>query len=266
MPPAPPPVERWDGLAPRARSTAVGRHRIHSLEFGEGEQAVVLLHGLSGSGYWWRRNVGAFSERYCVVLPDLLGFGSSPARDRLPPLADTAELLADWMQRLRLPRAHLVGHSMGGQIAVHLAARHPELLDRLVLVDPAGVPRPMTPGYAVRFALDMTPLWRWGDPRFFPTMLRDAWKAGPRTVVAALSHILRDDVRPLLPQIQAPTLVLWGERDSLIPLSDALVFRESIPRSQLAVLRGAAHNPMIDRPADFNRLVLRFLDGSDVGR
>jgi pimeloyl-ACP methyl ester carboxylesterase len=266
--PAPPATSgaAWDGHAPRSRMTGVGRFQIHSVEFGSGEQELVLLHGLSGSAVWWRRNVPALAERYRVVLPELVGFGGSPAAKRLPPVGETADLLDEWMGAMQLGRVHLVGHSMGGQISVHLAARHPSRLDRLVLVDAAGIPRPLTPRNAVRFAMEVGPLWRWGDPRFLPTIVRDALTAGPRTVVGAIGHILRDDVRPLLPRITAPTLVVWGERDNLVPLLHAAELRNRIPNAQLAVLRGAGHNPMVDRAADFNRLLLRFLGGESVGR
>lgn len=256
----------WGGLAPRSRMTWVGRFQIHSLEFGSGEEQLVLLHGLSGSALWWRRNVPALAKHYRVVLPELVGFGRSPAAKRPPPVAETADLLDGWMGEVGLERVHLVGHSMGGQISIHLAARHPSRLDRLVLVDAAGIPRPLTPAYALRFAMEVGPLWRWGDPRFLPTIVRDALTAGPRTVVGALGHILRDDVRPLLARITAPTLVVWGERDNLVPLLHAGELRDHIPHAQLAVLRGAGHNPMVDRAADFNRLLLRFLGGESVGR
>jgi pimeloyl-ACP methyl ester carboxylesterase len=256
----------WDGLAPRSRMTGVAPFEIHSLEFGTGEEQVVLLHGLSGSALWWRRNVPALAKRYRVVLPELVGFGRSPAPRRLPPVAETADLLDGWMGELGLQRVHLVGHSMGGQIAIHLAARHPSRLDRLVLVDAAGIPRPLTPRNALRFAMEVGPLWRWGDPRFLPTVVRDALIAGPRTVVGAIAHILRDDVRPLLARITAPTLIVWGERDNLVPLLHGAELRQRIPHAQLAVLRGAGHNPMVDRAADFNRVLLRFLGGESVGR
>ena len=256
----------WEGLEPTSRLTELGDFRIHSLEFGAGEQEVVLLHGLSGSALWWHRNVPALAAHYRVLLPELVGFGRTPTADRLPSIAETADLLDRWMEATGLGTVHLVGHSMGGQISVHLAARYPRRIARLVLVDAAGIPRPRTTRTLLRFALELTPLWRWGDPRFLPTIVRDTWAAGGRTVSRALRHIVGDDVRPLLGRIEAPTLIVWGERDSLIPLVDARTFREAIPRAELAVLRGAAHNPMVDRPRDFDRLVLRFLGGERVGR
>jgi pimeloyl-ACP methyl ester carboxylesterase len=245
--------------------TPLPPYEFHTVELGSGAETVVLLHGLSGSSRWWSRNAPGMAERYRVLMPDLVGFGHSPVTGRLPSPDETAELLATWLSRLGVEATHLVGHSMGGQIAVHFAVRYPDRLRRLVLVDPAGLPRPVSAASAARFAMEIAGLWRWGDPRFLPTILGDAWKAGPRTLLRAIGHILRDDIGPLLPQVQAPTLVIWGERDSWVPLADAAEFRAKLPHARLAVLRGASHNPMVDRPADFNRLVLRFLQGAEVG-
>jgi pimeloyl-ACP methyl ester carboxylesterase len=266
IPPSADDAALWEGLAPRSVMTRVAPFQIHSLEFGTGDEPIVLLHGLAGSARWWHRNVPALADRYRVLLPELVGFGRSRAMGRLPPVSATADLLDAWMGAMRLDRVHLVGHSMGGQISIHLASRHPDRLHRLVLVDAAGIPRPLTPRNALRFAMEVGPLWRWGDPRFLPTVVRDALTAGPRSVVAAVWHILSDDVRPLLKKITAPTLVVWGERDNLLPLAHAAEIRDHIPHARLAVLGGAGHNPMVDRPADFNRLLLRFLDGESVGR
>lgn len=257
--------EWWGGHTPRRRLTSVAPYQIHSVEFGTGADELILLHGLSGSARWWSRNVPGLAERFRVIIPDLVGFGSSPAVGRVPRLDEMADVLASWMETLDLGTVHLAGHSMGGQVAVHFATRHPERLGRLVLVDAAGIPRPLTPGNVLRFGLEIAPLWRWGDPAFLPVIFGDAWTAGPRTLLHMIGHLLRDDVRPLLPRVQAPTLVIWGERDNWIPLEHAWEFRHSIPNSELTVLRSASHNPMVDRPEDFNRLVTRFLDGERVG-
>jgi pimeloyl-ACP methyl ester carboxylesterase len=84
-------------------------------------------------------------------------------------------------------------------------------------------------------------------------------------VLAGLLHVLRDDVRPLLPGIEAPTLIVWGERDSVIPIADGREMRALIPGSRLLVLPGAYHNAMVDRSKAFNTAVLGFLDGAEVG-
>jgi pimeloyl-ACP methyl ester carboxylesterase len=255
------------GLPPgRPRVVSIGEHRIHALEFGEGEQVLVMLHGLSGSWRWWDRNIPELAGRYRVVVPDLIGFGRSRLTGTLPSIDRIGILVARWLESLELGPVCLAGHSMGGQISIHAAVAAPELIEKLVIIDSAGIPRPLSPRSLIRFAAEVAPLWRWGDPRFLPVIAGDAWTAGPRVLMRSIHHILRDDVRPILPQITAPTLVIWGERDTLVPLSDAWEFRRLIPDSRLAVLRSAAHNPMVDRPPDFNRLLIRFLDGEPVGR
>jgi pimeloyl-ACP methyl ester carboxylesterase len=252
-------------LPTRRIVTRVGQHAIHALEVGEGSECVALVHGLSGSSRWWRRNLAAFGRRYRVLVPDLVGFGRTGCGGRVPSIPEAARVLCEWLDRLGVERAHMVGHSMGGQIAVHLAARYPERLQRLVLVDAAGIARPLQPRALAQFALGVAPPRRWGDPFFIPVIMRDALSTGPRRILQATMHILRDDVRPLLPSIQAPTLVVWGEWDTLVPVEHAREFRSRIPGARLVVLRRAAHNPMVDRAADFNRMVLRFLAGEEIG-
>lgn len=263
---APPRASAREPVPNRQWTTRVGEYSIHAAEYGSGEP-LLLVHGLSGSARWWDRNVPELAHRYRVLVPDLIGFGRSALRrGRLPSPAQLAEVLAEWLRTIGVARMHLVGHSMGGQLAVHFATRFPERIHRLVLVDAAGLPRPVTPFAALRFAAELTPVWRWGDPQFLPVIVGDAWTAGPRTLLRAILHVLGDDLRPLLPLIQAPTLIVWGERDSWVPLEHAWELRRAIAGARLAVLRGASHNPMVDRPADFNRLVLRFLEGEAVGR
>src|SRR5215216_1081227 len=97
---------------------------------------LILLHGLSGSGRWWSRNVPVFSHSFRTYTVDLPGFGES-RRVRWSRLDDTADRIADWLADEGLPPAHIAGHSLGGAVAARLAARHPDRIDRLVLVDAA---------------------------------------------------------------------------------------------------------------------------------
>jgi pimeloyl-ACP methyl ester carboxylesterase len=246
--------------------TRVGDYRIHTMQYGKGDRVLLLIHGLSGSSRWWSRNVGELCRDRRVLVPDLIGFGRSRTVGRLPRIADIADLLLHWIVAMDLDRLAIVGHSMGGQISIHLVTAAPERVERLALVDSSGIPRTMSPRALIRFATEAGPLWRWGDPTFLPVIAGDAFTAGPRVLLRAIQNLLLDDVRPLLPQIDVSTLILWGERDGLVPLADAFEFRRLIPDSRLAVLRGAAHNPMVDRPTDFNRILLRFLNDEAVGR
>lgn len=266
-PPAPARRPRWRELGLRALEAEVGGYRVHWVEAGEGHEAVVLLHGLSGSARWWERNLPALSARYRVLVPDVIGFGRSRLRGLmpLPDVPTLAAILAGWMGAAGVERGHLVGHSMGGHLSLHVAAHFPERIERLVLVAAAGIPRTLTPRYVARFVYEVAPPRRWGDPRFLPTILGDTLTAGPWTVLRALRHILRDDVRPLLGEIAAPTLLVWGERDVLVPPEHGRELRRSIPGARLLVLPHAYHNAMVDRPDEFNAAVLEFLEGGEVG-
>jgi pimeloyl-ACP methyl ester carboxylesterase len=216
---------------------------------------VVLVHGLSGSSHWWRRNIGALTPYRRVYVVDLIGFGASRAGHRFA-LAEAAGYLLQWMDKLGLERASLVGHSMGGLIAAEMAANAPERVDRLVLVDPAALP--FDTGYMAH-ALNLIRELRYLSPSFLPVLLADAMRAGPITLWRAASGLLLADLRPKLAQIRAPTLAIWGERDALVPLETARQLARYLRYEELVVIKGAGHVPMWDCPRAFNRVLIEFL-------
>ncbi len=247
-------------LALERRYTRIEGYRIRSLHAGTAGPPLVLLHGLAGSHRWWRYVIPAFSRRYRVVVPELVGFGGSRPAPRQPDMPGMAMIVRDWLVQHDLERAHLIGHSMGGEIAIHLAASEPNCLDRLVLVSAAGLPRELSATAAARLVTELARLRAWGRHSFVTTIAADSLRAGPFTLYRTLRHLLADDVRPLLPRIAHPTLILWGEHDPITPLLDAHVLRNEIPDARLVVIAGASHNVMADRPEEFVRLVDEFLD------
>lgn len=225
---------------------------------------MVLLHGLSGSSRWWRYTVPALRERYRVHIPEMVGFGGSRGAVRHPTLPEMAGLLVRWLDAVGIDATHFVGHSMGAQVGVHLAARWPDRIRRLVLSDAAGIPHPISPAHILEVGREL--LWprAWGRPSFLATIGLDAARTGPRTLVRAIRGILADDIRPLLPRVSAPTLLLWGEHDPFTPVADAEAIARLLPGARTVVIQGAAHNPMADRPRAFNRELLAFLgEGHD---
>lgn len=237
--------------------TRIGSDRIHALHAGSG-QDVVLLHGLAGSSAWWRHNVPAFAQRFSVHIPDLIGFGRSRGT-RLKSIDAFADTVVRWLDARSLGCAHFIGHSMGGEIAIHLAARYPERVGKLVLVSAAGMPRAISLAQAVRFVAEIIPPRAWGTRRFIPRIAFDTVRAGPLNVAAATANILRDDVRPLLPQMRAATLLIWGTLDALTPIRDGQAMAALIPNARFSIYEGAAHMPMIDQPERFNSEVIGFL-------
>jgi pimeloyl-ACP methyl ester carboxylesterase len=228
---------------------------------GEGEP-VVLVHGLSGSTRWWSRNVSSIAQRYRIYLVDLPGFGEMRTLRRRFVLAEAVSWLSEWMDAVGLGRAHLVGHSMGGYICLRLAASRPAAVRRLVLVAPAGVP---TGRSMVGHLGPLLGAARRATPSFLPVLVRDAVRMGPSTLWRAARDLLAEDVREDLQRVEAPTLLVWGRRDPLIPPAVGDLLREEIPDSRLLVLERAAHVPMFDRPEAFDAALLAFLAGDPVG-
>ncbi len=214
---------------------------------------LLLIHGLSGSVGWWRRNIPVLSEHYTVYAVELRGFGAN--RGRVLPLVEAPEALVELMDAMDLDRPHLVGHSMGGQISLHLAAEHPERVNGLVLVTPSGLLRRSLVSMALRLPLAT----RYGALDFTPTLVYDALRAGPRNLLSAALALLRDDVEALLDKIAAPTLVIAGERDMLVPPSICATIAAGIRGARYLELAGAGHNVQWDRAQAFNEAVLNFL-------
>jgi pimeloyl-ACP methyl ester carboxylesterase len=239
--------------------TRIEGFELHALHRGAGE-AVVLLHGLAGSHRWWRFTTPALAERFRVHVPEMIGFGDSRGAVRQPTLPEMAGLLVRWLDARGIERTHFVGHSMGAQVGVHLAARWPDRIRRLVLADAAGIPHPLTAPQISGVAGELVSPRTWGRIRFLPTIALDAVRTGPRTMVGSIRKILADDIRPLLPRVRAPTLLVWGEHDPITPVSDGRLIEALIPGARLVVIAGASHNPMADRPEAFNRELVRFLD------
>jgi len=216
---------------------------------------LIFIHGLAGSFSWWRKNVDVCREHFQTYAVDLAGFGSSRRLGRFE-LEASIPLLLAWMDERGIGRAHLVGHSMGGFIAARLAALAPNRVDRLVLVDAAFLS--FDPGL-VRQGVGLVGALRQVPRDFFPTLARDSMRAHPLSLLAATHQLLRTDWSHLLSRIEAPTLILWGDRDSVTPLKIGKAIQNAIPRSELVVIERAGHAPMWDQPDIFNRILLDFL-------
>lgn len=241
--------------------------RVRYVSVGQGKP-LLLLHG-------WGTSLDTFADlsedlarRFRVVAFDFPGHGGSD----MPPTVWTVDafvgLTLDLMAELGIERASILGHSFGGRVAIKLAASHPEAVDRLVLVNAAGVP----PRRTVRRVLKR------GASRFANALGRRLGPPGQairRRIVARIAStdylnagplrdtflaIVKEDLRPVLPRIGSPTLLVWGESDSDTPLADGRTMERLIPDARLLVLKNAGHFSYLDQYGRFRLAVIAFLD------
>ncbi|MGE5325637.1 MAG: alpha/beta fold hydrolase [Deltaproteobacteria bacterium] len=258
---------------PRERVVILHGQELHFYEKGKGS-TVILLHGMVGASTDWAYVFGPLSTKYRVIALDQIGFGRS-ARPKIEYRISTfVEYLRDFMRSQHISRAAIVGNSLGGWIAMDFAAQHPELVSCLVLVDPAGLDTPVHHAVPVNMnpssREDVRNLWRtlFYDNKLATDYLVDyEWRRLQRfsdretirSVTSALvSGTEYEDQK--IGSIQAPTLLIWGRNDALLPLSYGELVHKAIGGSTLTVLDECGHVPQLEKPREFVQALLKFLD------
>ncbi|KNZ31354.1 MAG: hydrolase [Methylibium sp. NZG] len=243
--------------------------------------AVILLHGFGASLHTWELWASGLAATHRVIRFDLPGSGLSPP-DPSGDYTDvrSRQLLLALMDHLGLARASLVGHSIGGRIAWGFAAERPNRVDKLVLVAPDGF---ASPGFAygkapevpasfklMRHALPMALLRLSLEPAYAdPALLtddvaeryHDLMRApGSRdALLARMAQTVLTDPLPVLRRIRAPTLLLWGEQDAMIPFANSADYLQAIPQATRVALPGVGHLPHEEAPERSLAPVLAFL-------
>ncbi len=234
------------------RRLQVGRNRLFCVEGGVGAP-LILLHGLGASSRWWFPIFPELiSDAHRVLAPDLPGFGRS--HGPVLSISAAARAVLDLADHQGFGRFFLCGHSMGGAIAAQVAADSGGRVRRLVLIDSAGIPSRVTGRWLWRLAQP----WSWCPLGFYQTLLGDLGRSGPRNMRAGARLLGLYDIRPALTRIRTPTLVIWGERDSLTPLASGKKIAERLPSGRIEVVPKARHLPMVSHPEATSRLMSQF--------
>ncbi len=242
--------------------------RIGYHEVGLGSP-VVLLHGWGGDSRSFAPVQQALASDFRVLAIDFPGFGRSAAPPETWGVGDYADNLRRWLEEQGIDRVSLVGHSFGGRVAIVTAARWPTLVERLGLVDSAGILPRRTVGYHFKVRTSKIARRVLASPalaRARPALERrlydalgasDYAKAGP--LRPTFVRVVNEDLRPLLPQITAPTLLIWGDKDDATPLEDGKLMAREIPGARLTIYPGAGHFAYLDRADQFADDVRTFL-------
>jgi pimeloyl-ACP methyl ester carboxylesterase len=205
---------------------------------------LVCLHGLSGSSRWWAATRPRLEEGGPVVVLDA---PRSLRPDEVP------DWVAEEVEALE-PPVDLAGHSLGGLVCARVASLRPDLVRRLVLVAPAGIAARGPATYAWPLVRTLAA----SRPAHLATLTADALRAGPWNILRGGLHVCAPGSAGDLAGIEAPTLLVWGARDRLVPPTEGHVWKERLAGSRLVVLPDAGHVPMLEAPDDLGALIAAF--------
>jgi len=266
----------------------VDGRRVNVVDLGEGDEAIVFVHGLGANWQSWLEQLPDFAEHRRVLALDLPGFGHSemPAGDLT--IKGMGESVLGAMRARGVEQATIVGNSMGGFVGIEMALEEPDAVERLVLVSAAAL---WNEGLTARPAVVLNRVGKLGRPyaaKFYaqwqfalryPRLrlpaLASAGIRHPTRIPLDLAYELMSGagadgfhdavqalydyrVRERLGDIAAPTLVVWGTRDPLVPLWHAFEYDMLIPDSRVVIFRDTGHVPQIERPERFNAELAEF--------
>jgi pimeloyl-ACP methyl ester carboxylesterase len=258
----------------------------------------VLVHGIAGSSTTWSRALPLLAEHHRVIAPDLLGHGESAKPRGDYSLGAYASGIRDLMVALGVERATIVGHSLGGGIAMQVAYQFPERCDRLVLVSTGGLGKEVSPILralalpAAEYVLPVllaAPLHGVADsvarvarrvglhPDPLVAEIWDSWRRlTDARAQRAFVHTVRSVIDVAGQRVSArdrlylasavPTLIVWGDRDTIIPVEHARIGHELMPGSRLEVFEGVGHFPPLQQPERFVAVLEDFIATTDPAR
>lgn len=282
------------GPRPSERVIDVGGVRTRYVTAGRAGSTLVLLHGDGESAGDWRWSMPALARSHRVLALDLSGHGGTGPLEAYSPVR-LARFVREVLDTVGVDRATLVGNSLGGLVAIHLTLDQPHRVERLILVDSAGLGRTVGPLLPVEtlnglgqtaIAMARAP----GGPVALAALRAGAlfaqpWRVpagwwtdqvrlalSPRALEASVaakrelfdllgqSHV----VLHRLAEVAVPTLVVWGLFDLVVPVSHALAAVRRLPHGRLSVLPDCGHLPQVERPDEFARVVTAFLDRTEM--
>jgi pimeloyl-ACP methyl ester carboxylesterase len=261
---------------PPQQTVAVHGQKIAYYQAGKGS-AVILIHGLGADSRHWAANIDALSQNFRVIALDQIGYGQSEKPLMRYTVENFSDYLQGFLQALKISKASLVGNSLGGWVALDFTLRHSQMVEKLVLVDAAGL-RPTAalkvPAGGGKTLSPLNTHWffdlmeankEWATTDLGPNAFeRHVQNGDSYTVASSVAEMIagRDFEDQKLGKVRVPTLIIWGRDDVLIPLPMGEKLHQGIAGSQMVVIDGTGHIPMVSKPAEFNEAVRKFLSPS----
>ncbi len=222
---------------------------------GEGKP-VILLHGWLASLETMKPLQKYLAKSFKVYNVDIIGFGKSDLPDKPMSTNDFGNFLSDFINALKIENPILIGHSNGGRMIINYAGRNLGKINKIVLIDSAGIkPKRKLSYYFKVYTFKLIK----NIVKIFPKKLEPLrekalskfgssdYKSSPEVLRKTMNIILNEDEQNIMPNINVPTLMIWGDKDTATPLEDAKKMEKLIPNSGIAVLEGAGHFSYLDK-------------------
>ncbi len=234
---------------------------------------ILVLHGWGGSKKSWEEFVGLFDKKkYKLFVPDLPGFGDEPAPDRPWYVHDYAQWVTEYMKKKHLVKPIVVAHSFGGRIAIKMCSKDKNVFSRLFLVGAAGIKRP--PKMSVRVLKGVAMVGKFvlgifklrSVQTFFKKVVYKAagthdYEKATGTMKKTFQNVIDEDLKDLLDDIRVKTHVIWGDRDSYVPVADAKIMGKRIKGSTVEIIKHGKHGLHLQMPEVLAEKVKKHING-----
>ncbi len=228
-------------------------------------KTIIFLHGWGVDSKLWLGLIPKLIDRnYSLYFLDLPGFGQSQDPNTIYAINDYKKIVYEFIEKLNIKKTNLIGHSFGGRIALKIASENPDFLEKIVLVDAAGVV------HNSRKKKIMAIISKFIKPIFMPSFMQPLRKRFYMSIGSEyleniklskiFSKVVMEDLSPFFSKIKKQVLIIWGEDDKITPLDDGKLMNKIITKSKLVILKRAGHFCFIDQPEEFNRELIKFID------
>lgn len=232
------------------------------------ETPILFLHGWGISTEPYQEILELIAQHHAVVAPDLPSFAQSSYSGLIPDYEGYAAFLHGFLKALNIGQVHIAGHSFGGGLAITMAALYPRLVKSVVLIGSTGIPSFSLPEIALRRAAEMS--LQTFLPRLelkfidIPKVFTHNLLFNTGNVLQVLLLSLYGDLRRLLPKVQAPSLLVWSEKDLTIPLDRAQEMAATLPHATLKTVEEGCHEWGLWYPEKLTNLLLEFVSGVEL--
>lgn len=242
---------------------------INYIVEGEG-RPLVILHGWGANIDTIRPIINILNNRYKVYALDLPGFGSSSEPKEAIDSFQYAEIVREFLKEMNIKKASFIGHSFGGKLSIILSSKYPDLVDKVVLIDSAGlIPKRGLKYYikvysfkSLKFIYRHLFFWMKNEKRmegFYKKFGSDDYKDSSGVMRKILVTVVNENLRPILKDVKASTLLIWGDQDEATPLYMAHIMESEIKDSGLVIFEGAGHYSYLDQYNRFTAVINSFL-------